>query len=71
MSKCAFGSLRRSVREDPKPHDGHARSGEVGLRPRTCEPSEQGGQLTAEVAEEGLEENIVKDAHVPDSEAYA
>src|SRR5215472_12281301 len=39
----AFGNMRRPVREGHKPHDGHARVGEVGLRRITCEPAEQSG----------------------------
>ena len=34
--------MRRPVREGPKPHDGHARAGEVGLRRSTDELAEQG-----------------------------
>src|SRR5579859_4513635 len=40
----------RSVKAT-EPHDGHARSGEVGLRRSTCEPPNKGGQLPAEAGE--------------------
>ena len=33
--------MRRPVREGPKPHDGHARAGEVGLHRSTDELAEQ------------------------------
>ena len=44
-----------------KPHGGHARVGEVGLRRTTCEPAEQEGQLAAEAGEGRAQtkENIV------------
>jgi hypothetical protein len=65
-----FGSLRRSVREGDKPHDGHVRAGEVGLRRSTCEPAEQGGDSFCggwggKGAAEGEHHST---AHAPDSE---
>ena len=42
ISNTPSAVLRRPVREGAKPHDGHARAGEVGLRRSICEPAEQG-----------------------------
>ena len=61
ISRHAFESMRRPVREGHKPNGGCARAGEVGLCRNTCEPTEQGKTLPAEAGEERaqLEENIV------------
>ena len=51
-----------------KPHDGHARAGEVGLRRSTCEPAEQGsGKLPAEAGEgrAQMKENIDQSHMLP------
>src|SRR6266851_4397626 len=52
----------RPVREGHKPQCGHARAGEVGLCRTTCEPAEQGRQLSAEAGEGRAQtkENIVQ-----------
>ena len=57
--QCAFGKMRRPVREGQKPYDGHARAREVGLRRNTDEPAEQRKVTSCGEGRAQLEENFV------------